>query len=135
MGDTTHATISEFHVRLECEAQSVPQARAQLREWWQHLFLPDNLLPDVQLAVTEAAANAVRHARCDYFDVDARLTDERLIVSVSDRGPGNPHASPGLGYGKEIIRTLATSVEFEDTKPGTRVTMRFDRYVSPPHVA
>jgi anti-sigma regulatory factor (Ser/Thr protein kinase) len=101
----------------------------------EHLFLPDNLLPDVQLAVTEAAANAVRHARCDYFDVDARLTDERLIVSVSDRGPGNPHASPGLGYGKEIIRTLATSVEFEDTKPGTRVTMRFDRYVSPPHVA
>jgi hypothetical protein len=60
--------------------------------------------------------------------VTAHLTEESLIITVSDPGPGDPNAIPGLGYGKDIIRHLATSVDFNDTAPGVRVTMRFDRY-------
>jgi serine/threonine-protein kinase RsbW len=128
MDDTGEATISEFGLRFECDERSVRQVRARLRGWCQRLYLPDDLLPDVLLAVSEAAANAVRHTGCDYFEVAARLTEESVIVVVSDPGPGDPDAPAGPGYGKDLIRKLATSVDFENIEPGTRVTMRFDRY-------
>jgi Histidine kinase-like ATPase domain len=44
----------------------------------------------VSVAVTEAAANAVLHRGCDYFEVTAHLTDESLIITVSDPGQAAP---------------------------------------------
>jgi serine/threonine-protein kinase RsbW len=128
MADTTLASVGEFRARLACEAASVPQVRTRLRDWLQDVNIARHLLSDIQLAVTEAVANVVRHAGCDEFEVTAGLTEEMLIVSVSDPGPGRPQADPGLGVGREIIRKLTTSVTYEETTPGTRVTMRFDRH-------
>ena len=84
-----------------------------------------DLIAEVQLAVTEAAANAVRHADCDNFQIQGRITDETLLISVSDQGRGREEPEPGAGLGTGIIRELADRVHFEDTQPGTRVTMRF----------
>src|SRR5579859_6293538 len=127
MGDTAAKRVGEFCARLPCDPASVPQARRGLRDWFLRLRGDTDLLIDIQLAVTEAVANVVRHAGCDEFEVTARLTEESLIVAVSDPGPGRPRHDPGLGVGKEIIRKLAGSVAYHDTRPGTRVTMRFDR--------
>ena len=79
----------------------------------------------VALAVTEAAANAVRHSGCDEFEIRAWARDHNLTVCVWDQGHGLPEPDSGAGLGIRIIRTLAESVDFEDTQPGTRVTMRF----------
>jgi anti-sigma regulatory factor (Ser/Thr protein kinase) len=128
MGNTTQPSVGEFHLSLACEPASVPQARTGLREWCKRVGISRDFLTDIQLVVTEAVANAVRHAGCDYFDVAASLTEKSLIVCVSDPGPGRYQADPGLGIGMQIIRKLAGSVAYQDTRPGTRVTMRFDRH-------
>jgi anti-sigma regulatory factor (Ser/Thr protein kinase) len=47
-----------------------------------------------------------------------------VIVCVSDQGRGSSEPTPDTGYGIVIIRALTDSVDFEDTQPGTRVTMR-----------
>lgn len=87
--------------------------------------MPADLIANVGLAVTEAAANAVRHSGCEEFEVRGWTTDAILTVSVWDHGRGLDDPNAGAGLGIRIIHALADSVVFEDTHPGTRVTMRF----------
>jgi serine/threonine-protein kinase RsbW len=103
----------------------VPQGRARVRDWCHELGLRDGAIADIQLAFTEAAANAVRHSGCDEFEVRGWTRDGSLIVCVWDQGHGLRDRDPGAGLGIRIIRALAESVDFEATQPGTRVTMRF----------
>jgi serine/threonine-protein kinase RsbW len=103
----------------------VPQCRARVREWCGALGLRHETVADIQLAVTEAAANAVRHSGCDEFEVRGWASALSLTVCVWDQGRGLRERNPGAGLGIGILRALAESVVFEDTSPGTRVTMRF----------
>jgi len=98
-----------------------------VREWCHQLLIRGDLVADVLLAVTEAAANAVRHSACVDFEIQGWTRHATLIVSVWDRGRGRGEPDPGAGLGTPIIRALADSVDIEDTQPGTRVTMRFPR--------
>src|SRR4051794_20935593 len=114
-----------FHMRFPCEPTSVPQARTHLRDWCHEARIRGDVVADVQLAVTEAAANAVRHSDCADFEIQGRMSGATLIVLVWDQGRGRGDPEPGAGLGTGIICALADSVEFEDTQPGTRVTMCF----------
>lgn len=125
--EQTGAVLANLHIRLPCEPASVPQARSRLGDWCRQAWIRGDVVADVQLAVTEAAANAVRHSACDEFEIQGWIRHAALIVSVSDQGPGRGDPEPGLGVGITVIRALADSVDFEDTHPGTRVTMRFPR--------
>jgi histidine kinase-like protein len=69
--------------------------------------LPNLVIANAQLAVTEAAANAVRHSGCIDFQIQGRMSATTLIVVVSDQGPGRPYPDPGGGLGTGIIRELA----------------------------
>ena len=106
----------------------MPQARAQVREWCLEAQIRGDVLSDVQLAVTEAATNAVRHSDCVEFEVESRMNDATVIVAVWHQGRGREDPEPGAGLGTRIISALADSVDFESTEPGTRVTMRFPRH-------
>jgi anti-sigma regulatory factor (Ser/Thr protein kinase) len=129
-GATNAADAASFQLRLPCEPASVPQARAQVREWCLEAQIPGDVVSHVQLAVTEAVTNAVRHSGCVDFVVQGRMNDATFIVAVWDQGPGRDDPDPGGGLGKRIINALADSVDFERTEPGTRVTMRFPRHPS-----
>jgi serine/threonine-protein kinase RsbW len=124
----TSADLAGFHLRLPCETNSVPQAREQVRDWCHEARIRGDVVADVQLAVTEAATNAVRHSDCADFEIQAWMRHATLIVSVWDQGRGRGDPDPGAGLGTGLIRALADSVDFEDTRPGTRVTMRFPRH-------
>ena len=101
----------------------------------------EEALADLRLAVTEAVANACRHAYEDGGgDVTVGLSligDDRLEVVVEDDGSGfDQHVAyerqsdgPGEdGMGLAIIRAVADEVEIgprKDGRPGTR--LRFTR--------
>jgi anti-sigma regulatory factor (Ser/Thr protein kinase) len=120
--------VDSFHVRHPCEASSVPQAREQVREWCHQARIRGDVVADVQLAVSEAATNAVRHSKCVDFEIQGWMRHATLIVSVWDHGQGRGDPEPAAGLGTRIIRALADSVDIQDTHPGTRVTMRFPRH-------
>ena len=85
---------------------------------------------DVQLAVTEAATNAVMHGYGEAtgeLTVSADVQDGHLAIVIGDTGPGFDGAreSPGLGVGLSIIATVAHRLRIITTPRGTEIHMAF----------
>ena len=100
----------------------------------------EEALADLRLAVTEAAANACRHAYEDgQGDVTIQLTlsdDNQLEVVVEDDGPGFESESVAEwraeelgedGMGLAIIRAIADDVEIGPRASGSGTRLRFTR--------
>ena len=100
----------------------------------------EEALADLRLAVTEAAANACRHAYADsQGDVTIQLTlsdDQQLEVIVEDDGPGFESESVAEwraeelgedGMGLAIIRAIAEDVEIGPRESGSGTRIRFTR--------
>lgn len=100
----------------------------------------EEALADVRLAVTEAAANACRHAYADgEGDVTIRLSlsaDGRLEVVVEDDGVGfDRQGVPDWkadeladgGMGLAIIRAVADDVTIDPLPGGSGTRVRFTR--------
>ncbi len=100
----------------------------------------EEVLADLRLAVTEAAANACRHA---YEEGQGTITiqlilgdGDQLEVVVEDDGPGFDRESVNEwraeelgedGMGLAIIRAVADDVEFGPRASGSGTRLRFTR--------
>jgi anti-sigma regulatory factor (Ser/Thr protein kinase) len=87
-------------------------------------------IADVQLAVTEAATNAVMHAYAEgtgELTVTAATQAGELEIVIADTGPGlvERDDSPGLGVGLSIIATVAERLKIVSTPAGTQIHMTF----------
>jgi anti-sigma regulatory factor (Ser/Thr protein kinase) len=85
---------------------------------------------DVQLAVTEAATNAVMHAYAESpgeLTVSAVVEDGELAIVIGDTGRGfdERRESSGLGVGLSIIATVATRLRIISDLGGTEIHMAF----------
>jgi serine/threonine-protein kinase RsbW len=99
----------------------------------------EEVLADLRLAVTEAAANVVRHAYADGggdITLAFTLTGDRLEVIVDDDGHGFDAAEVASwepaelgedGMGLAIIRAVADEVEIGARPSGTGTRLRFSR--------
>lgn len=92
--------------------------------------VPQEVAEDLALAVTEACANAVRHAGSGGpYRLEIRVDEGCFVLDVSDRGPGfdadRMNGQPGLhgGRGLMVIRAVMDEVRFRPRDPGTRITM------------
>lgn len=92
----------------------------------------DNLLHDVQIAVSEACTNVVKHAydttASGMLEVRGGLEDQEIVVHVCDNGPGvRPSSHPGLGLGLVLIAALSARMEVGRGPDGAhRVSMAFE---------
>jgi len=114
---------------LPAAPASVGAARRLLRRFAGDL---DVDLDAVELAVSEAVANAVVHAYDDLqgtVEVEAAAASSELRVVVRDRGRGMAQRAGdrGAGFGLAIIRRLARQVDIADSPRGVTLTMAFPR--------
>jgi serine/threonine-protein kinase RsbW len=98
--------------------------------------LPDDVLADLKLALTEACTNSVRHAYDGgdgVVEIVYELHDDRLVVEVTDTGEGFEHENGVAedpdeltegGLGIAIIQALADELEIE-TPAGGGSRLRF----------
>jgi serine/threonine-protein kinase RsbW len=99
--------------------------------------MSDEVLADLQLAVTEACTNSVRHAygdRVGAVEIRYELFADRVVVEVSDDGPGFAppvetefDAAGELnegGLGIAIIRAVSDEVEI-GKRDGGGLRLRF----------
>jgi serine/threonine-protein kinase RsbW len=118
-------------LRIPARAEYVALARLALSGLAEVASLPDELVADLKLALTEAVSNSVRHAYGEgggFVSVAYELGHDSLAVEVVDDGEGfDPERPPALegeeltegGLGIAIIRTIADDFELV-SQPGVR---------------
>jgi serine/threonine-protein kinase RsbW len=118
-------------LRVPARAEYIALARLALSGLADIVALPDELLADLKLALTEAVSNSVRHAYADgsgFVSIAYELSGDALAVEVVDDGKGfDPERPPALegeeltegGLGIAIIRTIADEFELQSS-PGAR---------------
>jgi serine/threonine-protein kinase RsbW len=120
---------------LPARAENVAVVRHAFGGLAEALEVPDQLLSDIKLAVTEACTNVVIHAYPDEegpMEIRAAIGEDELSIVVRDEGRGVvPRAdSPGLGLGLPLIATLTQSLELgtgDDESTEVRMTFRIER--------
>jgi anti-sigma regulatory factor (Ser/Thr protein kinase) len=123
---------SDVRLTLPARAENVAVIRHVLGAFAEALRLPDPVVEDVRLAVTEACTNVVRHAYRDRdegpIDVVIKPESDGLQVVVSDEGCGlGPSAdTSGPGLGLPLIAALAHTVDItHGPERGSRLAMSF----------
>lgn len=118
-------------LRVPARAEYVALARLALSGLADIVTVPEELLADLKLALTEAVSNSVRHAYADgggFVSIAYELSGDSLAVEVVDDGKGfDPDRPPALegeeltegGLGIAIIRTIADEFELS-SQPGVR---------------
>ena len=92
---------------------------------------PDEANEDIQLAVTEACANAVRHSDVGEYSVTLEVGDEGCEVEVVDLGSGfepSDITQQGMefesGRGLWLMQALVDDLQFVRGTDGTHVRLR-----------
>jgi serine/threonine-protein kinase RsbW len=125
---------SDVRLTLPARPENVAVVRHVLGAFAEALRLPDPVIEDMRLAVTEACTNVVRHAYADGepgpVEILIRPVGDTLQVIVSDRGrgigPSGDTAGPGLGL--PLIAALAHELEIAPAgEAGSRLQMSFLR--------
>jgi serine/threonine-protein kinase RsbW len=126
---------SDVRLTLPARPENVAVVRHVLGAFAEALQLPDPVIEDMRLAVTEACTNVVRHAYADGepgpVEILIRPEGNELLVVVTDqgRGLGAGADSTGPGLGLPLIAALSHSFEIEQVPDnGARLRMAFRRW-------
>jgi len=129
--DEEREGMRTVRLRVPARAEYIALARLALSGLADIVTLPEELLADLKLALTEAVSNSVRHAYADgsgFVSIVYELSGAALAVEVVDDGKGfDPERPPALegeeltegGLGIAIIRTIADEFELQSS-PGVR---------------
>jgi serine phosphatase RsbU (regulator of sigma subunit)/DNA-binding response OmpR family regulator/anti-sigma regulatory factor (Ser/Thr protein kinase) len=118
-----------LELTVPARPDSVPLVRHRLRAWLEHAVpqLPPEARGDLELACSEAASNAVRHAYGPaeaMFRVSVRADADAVELRISDRGRWRQPRSRHGGRGLSLIRVLVDELQIDQRATGTTVTMR-----------
>ncbi|MCK2219228.1 ATP-binding protein [Actinomadura sp. ATCC 31491] len=111
-------------LRLPRDAASVPLIRQMLDGTLRSLGVEDPIREDIELMLTEACSNVIRHAApSDEYTVSATVHDDRCFIRVVDTGGGFDPAKleepkPGAEHGRglQIMRALADDIRFTNKR-------------------
>jgi serine/threonine-protein kinase RsbW len=110
-------------LNLPRETGSVPAVRRLLRCALAMLHVDGSYGADLEIALTEACANVVRHARgAEKFEVRLDVGDDRCSIDVLDDGAGfdvsavdEPGATSERGRGLHLIKALGENVRMHSS--------------------
>src|ERR1700749_2720346 len=120
----------QIELRCPSEPASVTELRHKAAAFAAEQGADKNLIADVNLAVSEAATNAVKYGdesgRRGSVGLQAQAIDGWLEFSVIDEGERfGKGSADGLGLGLAIIARLCDDLKIIQEGAGTTVLMRF----------
>jgi serine/threonine-protein kinase RsbW len=137
---TTGRNGATVRLTIPARAEYITLCRLALTGIARVRDLPDEVLADLKLALTEAASNSVRHAYAGDDDagvveISYELRSDRLVIEVTDEGEGfDPKEAEGPpeelsegGLGIAIIRAIADEVEIGTQPGGKGSRLRFEK--------
>lgn len=112
-----------LHLNLPREADSVPAVRKMLRCALAVFEVDRQAGEDLEIALTEACANVVRHAEnANSIEVTLDVAEDRCAIDVSDNGDGfdagavpEPDSTGDNGRGLFLIKALSENVRMQST--------------------
>lgn len=121
-------------LNLPREVDSVPAVRRLLRSALSTLRVDGQASADLEIALTEACANVVKHANgADGYEVHLDVGEDRCSIDVVDDGDGfelEPSPAPDSdsehGRGLFLIRALAENVRMQSS-PRTGSLIHFEK--------
>src|SRR3954447_4379120 len=140
MSAITNGNGATVRLTIPARAEYITLCRLALTGIARVRDLPDEVLADLKLALTEAASNSVRHAyaqdeQAGVVEISYELLPDRLVIEVTDEGEGFvPTDAEGLpeelsegGLGIAIIRAIADDVEIGTQPGGKGSRLRFEK--------
>jgi len=111
---------------------AVPAIRAAVSGFLDAQNISPGRSADIELAVTEACANVVRHAypgEVGQIECDARVVHDAVVIRVRDWGCPftDPAVDPGLGLGMPLMAALADQVDRSHVDGEKLVELTFSR--------
>ena len=115
--------VITFSLCLPRDEASVPVIRRLCKSALDDLGVRDECVSDIELAVTEACTNVLKHAHGpeDDYEVTVEINDTDCTIRVIDAGAGFDHDAKGReealagaenGRGIHLIRALVDNVRF-----------------------
>jgi serine/threonine-protein kinase RsbW len=132
------STTSRISLTLASSLDSVNQVEQAAEEYASKAGFDEDTVPNIAMAVREAAINAVYHGNAydpaKHMTVSFETTAKSLIIRIADQGPGlDPDGVPdplapenilrGSGRGIFLIRAFMDEVNFRQMHPGTELTL------------
>jgi serine/threonine-protein kinase RsbW len=140
MSAITNGDGATVRLTIPARAEYITLCRLALTGIARVRDLPDEVLADLKLALTEAASNSVRHAysgdeETGVVEISYELRADRLVIEVTDDGEGfDPEDTGGPpeelsegGLGIAIIRSIADEVEIGTQPGGKGSRLRFEK--------
>jgi serine/threonine-protein kinase RsbW len=121
---------AQLTLTLASRPATVRQMRNVAAELAEAVRLPEEMVYDVRLAVSEAVTNAVRHGSVAGAAIvmEAISRPGRLQIIIRDGGPeAQAEINHGLGLGLPIMNAMASDVQIDRAAGGTVVTLTFHR--------
>jgi serine/threonine-protein kinase RsbW len=124
---------------IPARAEYISLCRLALTGIFRMRPLPEELLADLKLALTEATSNSVRHAYVEdsggQVEIVYELHPDRLVIEVTDEGGGfeprkagaDPESLSEGGLGIAIIRAIADEVEIGPQPSGRGSRLRMSK--------
>lgn len=123
-----------FSLALPRDEASVPVVRQLCRSSLQNIGVMPECVGDIELALTEACTNVLKHAfdSQEEYRVDIRLDNKQCSIAVIDEGRGFDHSTLAKGEeaamgaeggrGIQLMRALVDNVNFtSEPEQGTMV--------------
>ncbi len=125
---------------LPRDAVSVPLSRRVISELLRSVGFHGEDVADVELALTEACSNVLRHSVAgSEYEVRLEIDVDRVVIAVQDMGPGLPEgtldrlaADDGAeaGRGIPLMRDLVDDLSFHHVE-GQGSVVRMERRLRP----
>ncbi|AGL19718.1 ATP-binding protein [Actinoplanes sp. N902-109] len=112
-----------LHLNLPREVDSVPAVRRLLRCALAVFEVDREIGNDLEIALSEACANVVRHAAgADSIEIQLDVAEDRCAIDVSDNGAGfdadavaEPTTAGEHGRGLFLIKALSENVRMQSS--------------------
>jgi serine/threonine-protein kinase RsbW len=132
------STTSRVSLTLGSSLESVDKVEHITEEFAARAGFDEDTVPNIVMAVREAAINAVLHGNAynpaKHITVSFEANSDDLIVRITDQGTGfEPVSLPdplapenilrGSGRGIFLIRAFMDEVHFRQLHPGTELTL------------
>jgi serine/threonine-protein kinase RsbW len=124
---------------LPRDEYSVPVARRVLSRSLDVLGVDEQVVADIELALTEACTNVLDHAAdTDEYEVSAGIDGTICVIEVIDRGGGFDSTTKGLaeaepsaedGRGIQLMRALVDKVTFT-SRPQVGTVVHLEKQLS-----